>query len=205
MISHVLPFLSDENDGDKMGMEGGGWNVESSPFSSSSTSSSSSSSGDDDANAARTYTHAEYVRGAEECLLIEDEIIRLEVDDPEYLDELEREALRDDPTIIAEIISNVLREDGMMLTNIVSKLKADAPDVVRDMENMLSEGEVLGDRPDVVAIIIARLLSDDQNIDLLDEFDDALSAAEWYGDGVREAEDDDGHIEDDGGGVNDEL
>ena len=201
MISHVLPFLSEEYDNDKMGGgDGGGGNVES-----SSSTSSSSSSKDDDAKTSRTYTHAEYVRGAEECLLIEDEMDRLEVDDPEYLDELEREALRDDPTIVAEIIANVLGEDDTLLTSIVSKLKTDAPDVVSDMENMLMEGEESIDRPDVVAIIIARLLSDEQNLDLLDEFDEALSSAEWYGEVVEEIQVDDGPIEDDGGGVDDEL
>jgi hypothetical protein len=58
MISHVLPFLSEEYDNDKMGGgDGGGGNVES-----SSSTSSSSSSKDDDAKTSRTYTHAEYVR-----------------------------------------------------------------------------------------------------------------------------------------------
>ena len=181
MVSHVLPFLSDEyNDSETM-------------------------EGNDDVSTTRIYTHDDYVRGAEECLLIEDEMDRLEVDDPEYLDELEREALRDDPTIVAEIIANVLGEDDTLLTSIVSKLKTDAPDVVSDMENMLMEGEELIDRPDVVAIIIARLLSDEQNLDLLDEFDEALSSAEWYGEVVEEIQVDDGPIEDDGGGVDDEL
>jgi hypothetical protein len=120
---------------------------------------------------------------------------------------LEREALKDDPTMVAEIIANVLGDDDVLLTNIISKLRTDAPDVVRDMEGMLLEGEPLGSRPDVVAIIIARLLSDEQNLDLLDEIDDALSsAAGRYGSGMENAEDDDGRIiEDDGEGVVDEL
>ena len=183
MVSHVLPFLSDEyNDSDTM-------------------------EGNDDVSTRRIYTHDDYVTGAEECLLIEDEMDRLEVEDPDYLDELEREALKDDPTMVADIIANVLGDDDILLTNIISKLRADAPDVVNDMEGMLLEGEQLGSRPDVVAIIIARLLSDEQNLDLLDEIDEALSStAGQYGSGVEDAEDDDGRIiEDDGEGVVDEL
>ena len=183
MLSHVLPFLSDEYiDGDQVG-------------------------GNDDKSTGRAYTHVDYVRGAEECLLIEDEMDRLEVEDPEYLDELEREALRDDPTMVAEIISNVLADDDVLLTNIISKLRTDVPDVVGDMEGMLSEGETLGSRPDVVALIIARLLSDEQNLDLLDDIDEALFLATGrYDSGVEDVKNDDGRTnEDDGGGLVDEL
>jgi len=133
--------------------------------------------GGESSSATRTHAHADYVRAAEECLLIEDEMERLEVDDPEYLSELEREVLRDDPTIVAEIIENVLEGDEELLRGIASKLIEDAPEIVREMEGMLGEGERLEGRPDVVAFIVARLLSDDQNLDLLDEFDAALSTS----------------------------
>ena len=152
MDSHVLPFLSEDEDDPTI-------------------------AGRESSSTTRTHAHADYVRAAEECLLIEDEMERLEVDDPEYLSELEREVLRDDPTIVAEIIENVLEEDEELLRGIASKLIEDAPEIVREMEGMLGEGERLEGRPDVVAFIVARLLSDDQNLDLLDEFDAALSAS----------------------------
>ena len=169
MKSHVLPFLSDDDIDIDAGVV--------------STSSSSST-----AAGRRTYDHADYVRGAEECLLVEYEMERLEADDPEYLEELEREALRDDPTIVAEVIANVLHEDDELLRTISLRLKEDAPDEVKEMEGMMERGEELGSRPDVVAIIIAKMLSDEQNLDLLDEFDEALS---WtYGHRRREGEGD---------------
>ena len=157
MVGHVLPFLSNEgDDGDP-------------------------NKGDDnninkDAVTHKTsFTHEEFVKGAEECLLIEEEMAELEEHDPEYLEQLEREALAEDPEIVAEIIEDVLKQDNTLLVEIAAKLMKDTPDVVKEMEGMLGEDEKLETRPDVVGFIVAKLLSDEENLGLLDEFDEALS------------------------------
>lgn len=126
----------------------------------------------------RTYSHDDFVKGAEECLEIYDEMEHLEEEDPEYLAQLEREALLEDPETVAEIISDVLKQDDALLKEIAAKLEKDAPETIKEMEGMLGEGEKLEGRPDVVGFVIAKLLSEDKNLDLLDEFDEALS--EYY-------------------------
>lgn len=158
MVEHVLPYLLDEDE-------------------------EKPNEGEEGNAASKTYTHEDYVRGAEECLLIEEEMIQMEEDDPDYLAQLEREALAEDPELVAGIISDVLKQDDKLLKEITSKLLKDTPDVVKEMEGMLGEGEELESRPDVVGFIIAKLLSDEENLELLDEFDEALSdhfyAQEW--------------------------
>jgi hypothetical protein len=151
MTSHVLPYLLDEEE------------------------SKEGTSGEGGESASTTYTHEDFVRGAEECLLIEDEMNRLENEDPDYLAQLEREALVDDPDIVAEIVADVLKQDNILLKEIATKLMSDVPELVNDMNSMLGEGEKLENRPDIVGLIVAQLLSDDQNLDILDEFDEALS------------------------------
>ena len=144
----MLPFLFDEEEGDKLGDYG------------------------DATTKTRTHTHEDYVRGAEECLMIEDEMDQLEEEDSEYLDQLEREALADDPEIVAEVIADVLKQDDLLLKEMASKLVESAPEVVKEMEGMLGEGEKLEERPDVVGYIIAKLLSEgEENFDLLESLD----------------------------------
>jgi len=152
MISHVLPYLLDDDESEQIetGDDGGSTSIE-------------------------IYTHEDFVRGAEECLLIEDEMNRLEKEDPEYLAQLEREALEDDPDIVAEIVADVLKQDDTLLKEIASQLMSDVPELMNEMNVMLGEGEKLEDRPDVVALLVAQLLSDEHNLDILDEFDEALS------------------------------
>ena len=165
MVGHVLPFLSNEGDDE----------------------------GDDinkDATPKTSYTHEEFVKGAEECLLIEDEMAELEEHDPEYLEQLEREALAEDPEIVAEIISDVLKQDNKLLVEIAAKLMKDTPDVVKEMEGMLGENEKLETRPDVVGFIVSKLLNDEENIDILDEFDAALSEY-FFGDDDEWADEED--------------
>ena len=62
------------------------------------------------------------------------------------------------------------------MKDIAEKLMKDAPDVVKEMEGMLGD-EKLNTRPDVVGFVIATLLSDPEqdNISILDEFDNALA------------------------------
>lgn len=120
-------------------------------------------------------THEDYVKGAEECLLIEEEMDQLEEDDPDYLEELEREALLNDPEMVAEVLADVLKQDNALLTEIASKLTVDAPDTVKEMEGMLGEGEALHERPDVVGFIIAKMLAEEQDLGILDELDHALA------------------------------
>lgn len=149
--THVLPFLFDElGEGDEQTIEEGD-------------------------KPARTYTHDDFVKGAEECLMIEEEMDQLEESDPEYLAQLEREALHDDPEMVAEILADVLKQDETLLKDIANKLLADAPETVKEMEGMLGEGEKLEDRADVVGFIVAKLLAEDENLHLIDELDEALS------------------------------
>jgi len=158
-VEHVLPYvLEEEESGDDNADE-------------------NSSSNKDDTTITKTYTHEEYVLGAEECLNIEAEMIELEESDPTYLDQLERESLAEDPEIVAEIIADVLKQDEQLLNDIAEKLMKDAPDVVKEMEGMLGD-EKLNTRPDVVGFVIAMLLSDtdqDNAMSILDEFDSALA------------------------------
>ncbi|KAL9189122.1 hypothetical protein ACHAXT_011612 [Thalassiosira profunda] len=150
MENHVLPFLFEE-EGD------------------------ATEDGVDPPPPTRTYTHEDFVKGAEECLLIEDEMNQLEEDDPDYLAQLEREALEDDPEIVAEIVADILKQDHTLLHEMTTKLTKDAPEKVEQVQGMLGEGEKLEDRPDVVGYIVAELLSEDQDLALLDEIDAALS------------------------------
>jgi len=159
IVEHVLPYVLEEEESDDDNAD------------------ENSSSNKDDTTITKTYTHEEYVLGAEECLNIEAEMIELEESDPNYLDQLERESLAEDPEIVAEIISDVLRQDEKLLKDIAEKLLKDAPDVVKEMEGMLGD-EKLNTRPDVVGFVIATLLSvpdQDNAISILDEFDNALA------------------------------
>mmetsp|Transcript_10025 Transcript_10025/g.18020 ORF Transcript_10025/g.18020 Transcript_10025/m.18020 type:complete len:241 (+) Transcript_10025:284-1006(+) len=166
MTDHVLPYLYEDEEEDKP-------------------------DGDEtDADATtktttpRTYTHDDYVQGAEECLMIEEEMTQMELDDPDYLTQLERDALIEDPEIVAEVIADVLSqsESSELLKEIASTLMKEAAVAVHNVEGMLEEGEALEERPDVVGYIIAKLLSEDDNLDILGELDDALAklVEDWH-------------------------
>ena len=152
MIAHVIPFLKEEEEEEGETADG--------------------FKGD---TATRKYTHEDYVAGAEECLLIEEEMAELEDADPDYLDQLEREALAEDPELVAEIVTDVLKQDETLLKEIASSLEKDAPEAVKDADGMLEDGQKLENRPDVVGFIVAKLLGDEENFGLLDKFDEALS------------------------------
>lgn len=130
----------------------------------------------DDEKKKVVYTHEQYAMGAEECLLVEAEMERLAKEDPEALDRLEREALEDDPDILAEIISDVLQQDAKLLHDVVAKIKGaeEKAEIVKDItEGMLSEGEKLEDRPDVLGYLVATIMIEDPSF--LDEFDAQLA------------------------------
>ncbi len=158
--THVLPYLYDD-DAD--------------PFADSLSDNNQNDDEDEGKKPPKTYTHEDYIKAAEECLLIEDEMERLAAEDPEMLDRLEREALAQDPEILADVISDILGQDDSLLKEIVEKLLGEKPELMEDIEKegLLEEGETLGDRPDVVGYFLATLLSEDP--DLLDEFDALLS------------------------------
>mmetsp|Transcript_14418 Transcript_14418/g.33533 ORF Transcript_14418/g.33533 Transcript_14418/m.33533 type:complete len:212 (+) Transcript_14418:90-725(+) len=129
---------------------------------------------EDDENSGdpRSYSHEEYVRGAEECLLVENELSQLGEDE---LDSLEMEALEDDPELLAQVITDVLKQDDMLLREIAYKLETDgaSKQAVLQVADLLS-GEQLENRADVVGFLLAELLQDNPNI--LDEFDEAIAA-----------------------------
>lgn len=155
MIEHVIPTIVDEAE-DTASKDGGGGNL-------------------------KKYTHEQYARGAEECLLVEAEMDRLAKEDPEALDQMEREALEDDPALLAEIISDVLSQDSQLLKDVATKIKKadDKAEIVKDItEEMLNEGEQLEDRPDILGYLVATIIIDDP--EFLDEFDEQLAEGGWY-------------------------
>uniref|UniRef100_A0A7S0THR7 Uncharacterized protein n=1 Tax=Skeletonema marinoi TaxID=267567 RepID=A0A7S0THR7_9STRA len=136
---------------------------------------------DDSSGEKKVYTHEQYAMGAEECIMVEAEMERLAMEDPEELERMEREAMAEDPDILAEIISDVLQQDAQLLKDVATKIKdaADHADIVKDItEGMLSEGETLEDRPDVLGYLVATIMVEDPSF--LDEFDAQL-AEEFYG------------------------
>ena len=156
---HVIPYLKEEEEEE---MNADGWKGD----------------GDDEDDATtKKYTHQDFVEGALECLQIEEEMAELEEDDPEYLAQLEREALADEPELVAEIVADVLKQDEALLKDISSELERHHSDseAVKEAEGMLGKGETLEHRPDLLGSIIARLLGDDQNLEFLEKFDEALS------------------------------
>eukprot|EP00573_Skeletonema_grethae_P010476 CAMPEP_0201698114 /NCGR_PEP_ID=MMETSP0578-20130828/17248_1 /ASSEMBLY_ACC=CAM_ASM_000663 /TAXON_ID=267565 /ORGANISM="Skeletonema grethea, Strain CCMP 1804" /LENGTH=230 /DNA_ID=CAMNT_0048184557 /DNA_START=12 /DNA_END=704 /DNA_ORIENTATION=- len=154
MIEHVLPTIVDDDDEDNNNNNSNGAGEE----------------------GTKVYTHEQYAMGAEECIMVEAEMERLAVEDPEELERMEREAMAEDPDILAEIIADVLEQDEKLLTDVASKIK-DATihaDIVKDIvEGMLNEGEKLEDRPDVLGYLVATIMVEDP--DFLDEFDDQLA------------------------------
>ena len=149
MVDHVLPAIVDEDDDNPAIV---------------------------DEATKKVYTHEQYALGAEECLMVEAEMERLAKEDPEALDRMEREALEDDPDILAEIISDVLQQDVQLLNEVAAKIKAadDKAEIVKDItEGMLSEGETLEDRPDVLGYLVATIMVEDPSF--LDEFDSQLA------------------------------
>mmetsp|Transcript_33183 Transcript_33183/g.56391 ORF Transcript_33183/g.56391 Transcript_33183/m.56391 type:complete len:242 (-) Transcript_33183:957-1682(-) len=165
MEGHVLPYLFDDEEGENSDQEG----------EEKSDELKAEKSEDDGDTTTRTYTHENYVKGAEECLMIEDEMNRLQEEDADYLEQLERDALFEDPEIVAEVIADVLKQDELLLNEMATKLKKDAPEAVKEMEGMLGEGEKLEDRPDVVGFIVAKLLSEDEDLEILGELDEMLA------------------------------
>lgn len=137
----------------------------------------------------REHTHLDYVKAAEECFLIEQEMDRLSLEDPDLMEALEREALEDDPELLAEVIADVLAQDPSLMDELIDKMSKDAPEVLIEMMSVLdAEGEYesiedmgssisneggemqqLKKRPDLVGYFVATMLS--ENPDLLDELD----------------------------------
>ncbi|KAK1747667.1 hypothetical protein QTG54_001630 [Skeletonema marinoi] len=109
---------------------------------------------DDSSGEKKVYTHEQYAMGAEECIMVEAEMERLAMEDPEELERMERSRY------LAEIISDVLQQDAQLLKDVATKIKeaADHADIVKDItEGMLSEGETLEDRPMFWDIWLPRL------------------------------------------------
>jgi hypothetical protein len=94
---------------------------------------------------------------------------RLQEENPDYLEELEREALLDDPEIFADMITKIISQDESLLKEISAKLSEDE-ELMTDAEKLLEENETLENRPDVLGFLLAKYLSEDPS--LLDEFDE---------------------------------
>lgn len=151
MESHVLPYLLDEEEEGVISPEG--------------------------EDATREYTHDEYVKGAEECLMIEDEMNQL---DDEDLEDLEHEALADDPELVAQIITDMLKQDEKLLSEVTLALEKGAPHAHKDMQYMLEEGGAAEDhmsRAEAAGYAIAKLLSEEEDHHVLDEIDGLIGEA----------------------------
>ena len=96
------------------------------------------------------------------------QVNRLQDEDPNYLEELEREALLEDPEIFAEMITHIISKDEDLLKEIVAKLSEDK-ELMADASDLLADGETLENKPEVVGILLAKYLSEDPS--LLDEFE----------------------------------
>ena len=160
----------------------------------------------------RDFTHHDYVRGAEECLMIEDEVstcsccfpiifssceliqfiiiisrplikmIRLQDEDPDLIRQLEREALEEDPDTFADMITQIISNDEVLLKEITEKLAEDE-ELMADAKEMLEMGETVETRPDVIGFLFAKYLAEDPS--LLDEFDELFSSeSELYEEGA---------------------
>jgi hypothetical protein len=102
---------------------------------------------------------------------------RLQDEDPDYLEQLEREALLEDPEIFAEMITQIISKDESLLKEITAKLSQDKVLMV-DANELLEENESLEDRPEVLGILLAKYLSEDPS--LLDEFDELFELDEGF-------------------------
>lgn len=100
---------------------------------------------------------------------------RLQDDDPDYLQELEREALLEDPEIFAEMITQIISKDEALLKDIVAKLSEDK-ELMSEASELLPEGETLQSKPELVGILLAKYLSEDPS--LMDEFDKLFDVGE---------------------------
>jgi len=100
---------------------------------------------------------------------------RLEDEDPDFLEQLEREALLEDPEVFAEMISQIISKDESLLKEVSAKLAEDN-DIMADLGDMLEENETLEERPDVLGRLLAKYLSEDPS--LLDEFDELFELVE---------------------------
>lgn len=96
------------------------------------------------------------------------QVNRLQDENPDYLQELEREALLEDPEIFAEMITQIISNDEALLKEITTKLAGDK-EFMADANELLEEGETLSDRAEVIGVLLAKYLSEDPS--LLDEFE----------------------------------
>lgn len=96
------------------------------------------------------------------------QVNRLQDENPDYLQQLEREALLEDPEIFAEMITQIISNDDALLEEITTKLAGDR-ELMADANELLEEGETLSDRPEVIGVLLAKYLSEDPS--LLDEFE----------------------------------
>jgi len=65
-------------------------------------------------------TKDDYVAAAIQCLTIEDEMERMLAEDPEALEELERQLMVEDPSMLAEVVADVLAQSPELLQELVS-------------------------------------------------------------------------------------
>ena len=114
----------------------------------------------------RKYSHTDFVKAAEECLSIENEMDQQQP---------ERNIAQQDIEIL---ITDILIQDEQLLKEIVAKLSKERPATLEEIKSngIMEEGEGLEDRPDIVGFYLAYILSEDSS--LLGELGSLLSISE---------------------------
>merc|ERR1712008_109985 len=137
----------------------------------------------------------DFVRGAEECLEEEADLI---------LTQPERKLLAGEPEAVIAAVTDALDEDEEWSKEIASKLAIAMPGAVEEAKDLLEAGEKLEDRSDVIGRIVTRLLSGEENTFFLGDIHYVLQELvdELVGvhdeDGDDDEEDDGDDEEDDG-------
>mmetsp|Transcript_5044 Transcript_5044/g.6661 ORF Transcript_5044/g.6661 Transcript_5044/m.6661 type:complete len:235 (-) Transcript_5044:168-872(-) len=117
-------------------------------------------------NETKEWTHKDYVAGAYECLLIEQEFNDNEADAPNIDDILE-----EDPEFLNNLIAQLMEHDPEIIDEVEMEMKRDHPEFWDDLDGNMKEGETLKDRPDMLSQILLQSLRDDPEI-LYQLFDD---------------------------------
>mmetsp|Transcript_28053 Transcript_28053/g.39511 ORF Transcript_28053/g.39511 Transcript_28053/m.39511 type:complete len:237 (+) Transcript_28053:157-867(+) len=119
-------------------------------------------------NETKEWTHKDYVAGAYECLLIEQEFNDSEAHAPDIDDILE-----EDPQFLNNLIAQLMETDPEIIDEVEVEMKRDHPEFWDDLDGDMKEGETLKDRPDILSQILLQSLRDDPEIlyQLFDEED----------------------------------
>lgn len=111
------------------------------------------------ANPDKEYTRENYVAGAYECLLIEQEMYEMEDEgmNPE-------DFLAEDPEFLADIVKQMIEADPNIIKEVEEELKQEEPEFWNELSKKLKEGETLKDRPDLMAELLLHAVSEEPSL-----------------------------------------